>query len=296
MADKKITPEQALELVTYLGLNEVESVDAAKEAFGKTYFKPDHFLGTEAGKAFTGKWINERRNEIRKVLKEFGIDVPKGDRELDLHELVKTGVETLTTAHNEALRKSKTDFDATTDEKYKALEGKYNSASENLKQTSQLIEKMKSEHASAINDFKNREIAAKLSNKKESVWGSLKFRQRDPAKESQEQYDLMLNGFKAKIDGDFDFGFDDKEAFVIKKKADGSYIPNPKSHGTWLTPNEVIEAEAAKVGILQTSANAGKVVGGGAWDFAKPKVDTPPPTAGKATIHPGAARAAAGMS
>lgn len=238
--------EEAIELVKYLGLEEVESLDEAKEKFSKTWAKSEEITSA------VGKVTGSITNVARKAFDFAGVtladDEIKGKKAEDI---IKLGAERAKAVYEEKLSELTTLKSSSGNEE---LIKKFEKEKDSLTKKLQEKETLLSETMNQFEGFKNEVVSKERKSKIGSTFDkSLSEVKLDPTISS-----LTLRGFKDSINDKYIIDIEEDESVVVKDKKSGEKITNKAKAGTFMSLKDILEKEATEAGIILKSPHAGK--------------------------------------
>jgi hypothetical protein len=241
----KMTQEQQEELIKYLGLEEAESLDKAKEVFQTQFVKAEE-LSSTVGKV-TGSIINV----ARKAFTPFGVDLTDDDfKGKKIEEVLR-----------DASARAKESYETKTKEWEARATG---NGSEELikeweKKHTQLEKKLKEESnarqeaITGLESFKAQVEQEKKSSTINNVFEtSLRSIKTDPSVS-----EITMKGFRAVFGEKYIIDLEDEGSVVVKDKKNGERIKSDKKAGSFLTLEELMLKEATDANILLKNPNAG---------------------------------------
>lgn len=241
----KLKQEEQEELIKYLGLDEAESLDKAKETFQSQFVKTEE-LSSTVGK-ITGSVINV----TRKAFSPFGVELTDDDfKGKKVEDVLR-----------DASNKAKETYEAKAKEWEARASG--NGSEELIKEWEKkhnLLEKKLKEEANArqeaisgLESFKAQVEQEKKSNTINSVFeNSLRGIKTDPSVS-----DITMKGFRAVFSEKYAIDLEEEGSIVVKDKKSGERIKNDKKAGGFLGLDELLLKEAADANILMKNPNAG---------------------------------------
>lgn len=264
------------EILDFLGV-EATNLDEFKAQFASKYYteKQIHDDKSLLGK-FTGKTLSKIKATVLKDARES--EIPFTNNEFDEAD-IETVIKTLKTRQAELYENKLTEVQSQV--------GK--SGEEAIKP---YIEKI-SKYEQALNDEKKakQEIAGQFDQFRQEADGKIRstrvqYFKKDLTSDIEGNFDptakkdeLKMKGWRSHLDENFRFDFDEQDNPIILDKT-GSKIKNPKKADEWLSPKEVLSAEADKLGLIPKNPQGGQP----AFRQAAPvQTGTPPiaPTPGK---------------
>lgn len=237
--------EEALELAKFLGVEEAESLDKAKEAFQEKYV-PQSEVTSKIGK-ITGSVQNVARN----LFEPLGVVLSDDDFKDKKIEDVLRG----------AKEQAKSKFDEIKSEwEKKASEGgSAELIKENEKKITSLEKKLKEESdarlaaSQALETYKveveNEKKTTKINTEFEREFSAVKL---DPSVN-----DFTKRGFRAAFEDKYAMELDEN-GLIVKDRKSGERISSSAKAGQFLSLGELLVKEANDAGIVQKNPGAGK--------------------------------------
>lgn len=245
---------ESKELLDYLGI-EATTIEEFTAGFKQKYFTEKQIHDDKSLLAkFTGKTITKIKQNILNEAREA--EIPFTQSEFDdtpIEEVYKT------------LRTRQTELAQGKIEELKGQIGK--SGEEAVKPFQERLTKY--EQSLADEKKAKAEIALQFDQFKKESEGQLKatrvqYYRKDLTSEIENQFDpiakkdeLKMKGWNSHINENFKFDYDENDKPIITDKT-GSKIKNPKKADEWLSPKEVLQAEADKLGLIPKNPQAGK--------------------------------------
>lgn len=274
------------ELLDFLGI-EATNLDEFKEGFSKKYYteKQIHDSKDLLGK-FTGKTLKRVKQAILNKAREK--DIPFTQADFDNVEMVEDVFDLLTTKQAETFGAKLTELESQVgkgdEEKIKTYTEKISKYEQSLKdeqlakkQIAEQFEKFKGEADTKIKstriDYFRKDLMTSIPYDATAM--------KDP---------LKAKGWESHVSENFKFDFDEHDNPVILDKT-GAKIKNPKKADEWLSPKDVLTAEADKMGLIPKNPQGGQP----AWrppvpppvNGTPPPITTTPPTLNKNKLAPG---------
>jgi hypothetical protein len=248
-------PEEALKVVEFLGLNELESHEEAKTKFEEK-FAPKDEIGKQVGK-ITGTLAQRAKD----IFSPFGIEVnvdelKQGKIEDNFVKLGKLAHENYTTKVSELTKLAEAGGST---EVLKEWEDKF---TKSTKKISTLEEQLKLKDE-AINNLKTEFTQKEVQRKKDDFFfGTLSKVELDPevATKANSKAALLYDGFVNKIKSSIKIEEDEKGAFFIAD-SEGNPIKNPSKAHEFMSLEQYLQNEANNYGIAKKNPSAGKPMG-----------------------------------
>lgn len=248
-------PEEALKVVEYLGLHELEDHEAAKSKFEETYL-PKTEINNQVGKI-----TSTIASKVAPVLQGFGLDIKADDLKsgriedklvesiLKSKELTDNKIKELTELNGNGGAQIVKDWE----EKFGKAEKKIQLYETQLKEKDQAIETIKTE-------FTQKEVQRK---KDEFFLGTLSQVDIDPEIKNKvtPKAELTYNGFINTVKSKYKIDLDEKDQFIVTD-LEGNPVKDPKKAGAALGLKDVLQHEAAQLGIAKKNPQAGQGNGG----------------------------------
>jgi len=258
---------EAKELLDFMGI-EAANLDEFKEKFSPKYFTEKQVFDNKdlLGK-FTGKTMGKIKQTMLKEARES--EIPFTNNEFDESD-IETVFKTLKTRQADhftnQLAEVKSQIGKSGEDAiapYKEKLTKFEQALADEKKAKQDImaeyEGYKSTSAGVIKN-------TRIDYFKKDLMTSIPY---DPTAMKDE---LKRKGWESHVSENFKFDFDETDQPVILDKS-GAKIKNPQKADQWLTPKEVLTAEADKLGLIPKNPQGGRPA------FTPPNPGAPPPAA-----------------
>jgi hypothetical protein len=241
----KLKQEDQEEIIKYLGLEEAESLEKAKEAFQSQFVKAEE-LSSTVGK-ITGSIINV----ARKAFSPFGVELTdddfKGKKIEDVLRDSSSKAKELYEAKSKEWEARATGNGS--EEVIKEWEKKANVLEKKLKET----DTARQEAITGLESFKQKVEQEKKSSTINSVFeNSLRSIKTDPSVS-----DITMKGFRAVFGEKYIIDLEDEGSVIVKDKKSGERIKSDKKAGSFLSLEELMLKEAADANILLKNPNAG---------------------------------------
>ena len=248
-------PEEALKVVEYLGLHELEDHEAAKSKFEETYL-PKTEINNQVGKI-----TSTIASKVAPVLQGFGLDIKADDLKsgriedklvesiLKSKELTDNKIKELTELNGNGGAQIVKDWE----EKFGKAEKKIQLYESQLKEKDTAIETIRTE-------FTQKEVQRK---KDEFFFGTLNQVDLDPEikTKANPKAELTFNGFVNTVKSKYKIDLDEKDQFIVTD-LEGNPVKDPKKAGAALGLKDVLQHEAAQLGIAKKNPQAGQGNGG----------------------------------
>jgi hypothetical protein len=242
------------DVLGYLGYDaeKVKTIDDLKGTFEKDFIRASA-INEESDfiKPILGKTFGTQENELKKIAKDFGIDleVDEYKEAKKVSDKVKVLTKLISESKESIIKEQATKLAQGNDEKVKTLETQYEKLKREKAEKEALLEATANEYnqykQNSANEMKN----YKLNHVKTDVAGKVKF--------NSQATDLSKKGFWATINEKYEFDFDETEKPIIRSKG-GQQLKSDKVAGAFLTPEEVITKEAIDAGLYEVNPQAQK--------------------------------------
>ena len=241
-----LKPEEQAELVKFLNLEEVESLDKAKEKFQNS------FLPVEQHKSTIGKLTGTIATNVKKAFGQIGVQLTDEEfKERKVEEVIVSASEKAKALLDEQKQEwEKRASENGSEEVIKEWEKKYKTVEKKLTE----VEQARLDAINGLEQFKIQVETEKKQGKIESVFnsalGSIKF---DPTVN-----EFTKKGFVATINEKYLIDLEEDGNAVVKDKKTGERIKNTSKAGAFLGVDDVMLEEATKAGIIQKNPAAGR--------------------------------------
>lgn len=281
-----IKAEEALSFLSeYLDIqtDKVESIDQLRDQFGQVFARKDTYKqellkDPSVVSSIAGKALGSISTKIKQLGKnEFGIEFEESEtKDKTPEELAQIVVAKAKTKYETELNDIKSKFPKDASELEKEWQAK-------LMQANQNVEQWKTQASTAMQEFESfkSQVEQEKTNFKrnqamQEAFGSVKF--------APEANELVIEGFKAKINSEYKFDFDDQGNFTTFDK-DGKVVFNPKKHDIPYSPAELLKDKAIELKIYQINEGGGRPAGGNNYTPPAPAKQADIPTR---IVHPSA--------
>lgn len=243
-----IKPEEALEIVNFLNLNEAESLEEAKEKF------QENWVNSKELNEKLGKINGTIAHVAKRAFEPFGVTLTEEDfKDKKAQDVLRMASERAREAYEKQQEEWQQRADKSGSEelvkewekKYKSLERKVNEVDtarqEAINQFEQFKQKMAEEQKqSKINHTFEKELSAiKL----------------DPSVN-----EFTIKGFKATIGEKYAIDLEDDGSVYVKDRKSGERLKSKEKAGSFLNLSDVLLQEASAAGIIQKNPSAGQRV------------------------------------
>ena len=255
------------DVLEYLGI-EAEDLDSFKEKFNSQYFTEEQvFKDPQKLGKFTSKTLSGVEHNAFKIAEGFGVQLNKDElKGKKTEEIFNAILETKETQHQNMIKELQEKATKGADEKYQTLQsdyekmvGKVKDFEDMNKSLAQKVEATEKEWSSRVRDFKKSYL-------EKDLFGSIKYDPNiDPYKKK---------GFEAEVREKYKFDFDENDQPYVTD-AEGKRIENPAKHGTFKTPQEVLDEVAKEAGVVAVAPQGGRPVGRVVQEAPKPSNGVP---------------------
>lgn len=237
-------PEEALELAKFLGVEEAESLEKAKEAFQEKYL-PQAEVSSKIGK-ITGSI----QNVARTLYEPLGVTLTDDDfKDKKIEDVLRSAKETAKVKFEEYKgeweKKASANGSA---ELLKDLEKKLGATEKKLKEEAEA----RMAASQALETFKieveNEKKSIKVNTEFDRAFSSVKL---DPSVN-----DLTKRGFRSAFEEKYALDLEES-GLVVKDKKTGERIKSTAKAGQFLGLEDILVKEATDAGIIQKNPNAG---------------------------------------
>lgn len=270
MAEEKGVKLEDVLKYTGIELGEDATQETFKAAFDGVFVKKENAVNDEEiQKAVIGKSTREYATEIKRTIKESGLELTEDEAKLpvsDLLRLIPAKKDEVYTSKIQELEKKA----GKPSEALEALQSKYNQLESKLTDVDNLKNDLASKLTEKDKEFETFQKTFKLNEATKDIWGKVNSGISKQAKE------LEKVGFVAKMNETYKIDLDGDTPVILK---DGHRIPDPTKHGEFLNPVDVIKKEAEELGLWAVT-DPNKV---------KP-VSTPQPVVNNSGVNTGSGR------
>jgi hypothetical protein len=239
-------PEEALELVKFLNLDEAENLETAKEKFQQ------HWMAQKEHDATLGKLNGSIAHVVKKAFEPFGVSLTEDDfKDAKSLDVIRNAAERAKTEYEKqreewekkATGNGAAELVAEWEKKHKTLERKYNEVEQARQEALTQFESYKTQAA-------EEKKAIKITSVFERELGALKL---DPTVN-----EYTIKGFKSAINEKYLIDLEDDGSAVVKDRKTGERLKSKDKAGAFLGVNDVLISEATAAGIIQKNPHAGK--------------------------------------
>ena len=243
-----INNEQAMELMKFLNLNEVENLEDAKEKFSTAWVKADE-LNEKLGK------INGTiANVTRKAFEPFGVVLTEDDfKDKKVQDVIRSASE-----------KAKETFEQQKEEWEKRASG--NGSETIIKEWESKYKSLEKKHLDidsarqdVISQFESYKNKVKEESKLSAI-NSLFEKELNAIKLDPSTNEFTIRGFKSLISEKYEIDIEDNGNAIVKDRNSGERLKSAAKAGTFLNVSDILIKEATDAGIIQKNPYAGKVI------------------------------------
>lgn len=241
----KLKQEEQEELLKYLGLDEAESLDKAKETFQSQFIKSEE-LSSKVGK-ITGSIINV----ARKAFTPFGVELTEEDfKDKKIEDVLRDASSRAKDSYDTKVKEWESRASGNGSEQLiKEWEKKYSTVEKKLQEEAAA----RQEAILGLENFKTQVEQEKKSNAINTHFeNSLRGIKTDPSVS-----DITMKGFKAVFSEKYVLDLEGDGVVVVKDKKSGERIKSDKKAGAFLSLDELMLKEATEANILLKNPNAG---------------------------------------
>ena len=240
MAEEKGVKLEDVLKYTGIELGEEATPETFKAAFDGVFVKKENAANDEEiQKAVIGKSTREYATEIKRTIKESGLELTEEEAKLPVNELLRlipAKKDEVYTSKIEELEKKA----GKPSEALEALQNKYNQLESKFTDVDSLRNDLATKLTEKDKEFETFQTTFKLKEAQKDIWGKINSGISKQAKE------LEKVGFVAKMNETYKIDLDGDSPVILK---DGHRIPDPNKHGEFLTPVDVIKKEAEDLGL-----------------------------------------------
>jgi len=246
---------KAQEILDYMGFSDVKTLDELNANFKTKYYTKKEFLDNkELRDTVTGITFTKVKQNM--VAKAREAEIPFTKSELDdltVEQIFDLFKERQAEMYKTQLAEVQGQVGKSGEEAVKPYIEKISKYEQSLADE----KKAKAEIASQFDQFRQ-EADGKIRSTR------VQYFRKDLTSDIESQFDpnlkkdeLKMKGWNSHINENFKFDYDENDNPIIMDKT-GSKIKNPKKADEWLTPKEVLQAEADKLGLIPKNQQAGK--------------------------------------
>lgn len=248
-------PEEALKVVEFLGLQDLDDHEAAKTKFNEEFLpKKDHL-------AQIGKITTVVAEKTKSVFEKLGVEVKVDDLKQGKIEdqIVKFGTLAVESHQKKVDELTKLAEAGGSGDVIKEWEDKFGKAEKKI----QTLEKLAKEKDEALNNTIQEFTQKEKSRKKdEFFFGALSSIDLDPevATKANGKAKLLYDGFVSTIKSKIKIEEDEKGEFFVADE-NGEPLKNPSKAGSVYSLTELLQKEANECGISKRNPKAGNAAG-----------------------------------
>jgi flagellar biosynthesis GTPase FlhF len=243
-----IKPEEALEIVNFLNLNEAESLEEAKEKF------QENWVNSKELNEKLGKINGTIAHVAKRAFEPFGVSLTEEDfKDKKAQDVLRMASERA----REAYEKQQDEWQQRADksgseELVKEWEKKYKSLERKVGE----IDTARQEAINQFDQFKlkmaEEQKQSKINHTFERELGAIKL---DPSVN-----EFTIKGFKATISEKYAIDLEEDGNIFVKDKSSGERLKSKEKAGSFLNLSDVLLQEATAAGIIQKNPSAGQRV------------------------------------
>jgi len=246
---------KAQEILDYMGFSDVKSIDELNASFKNKYYTKKEFLDNkDLRDTVTGITFTKIKQNM--VAKAREAEIPFTKSELDdltVEEIFDLFKDRQAEMWSTKLAEVQGQIGKSGEEAIKPYQEKISKYEQSLADE----KKAKAEIAGQFEQFKKESDGMIRSTR-------VQYFRKDLTSDIENNFDpltkkdeLKMKGWNSHISENFKFDYDEQDNPIILDKT-GSKIKNPKKADEWLSPKEVLLAEADKLGLIAKNQQAGK--------------------------------------
>jgi hypothetical protein len=243
-----IKPEEALEIVNFLNLNEAESLEEAKEKF------QENWVNSKELNEKLGKINGTIAHVAKRAFEPFGVTLTEEDfKDKKAQDVLRMASERAREAYEKQQEEWQQRADKSgSEELVKEWEKKHKSLERKLTE----VDNARQEAINQFEQFKQKmaeeQKQSKISHTFEKELSAIKL---DPSVN-----EFTIKGFKATIGEKYAIDLEDDGNIFVKDKKSGERLKSKEKAGAFLNLSDVLLAEATAAGIIQKNPSAGQRV------------------------------------
>jgi hypothetical protein len=243
---------ESKELLDYLGI-EAEDLEGFKSKFSEKYFTEDQvFQDSSKLSKFTGRTIGKIQDTTLKMAKGFGVDVTKEDiKDKPLEEVFNHILEAKEDQHTNLMNDMKSQVAKGADDKYKSLQEEYEKALGKVKDYEGMNKELSGKIESTEKEWSGKLKTFKRNHLEKELFGGIDY--------APEVDKYKRKGFESEIREKLRFDYDENDEPYVTD-TEGNRIPDPKKHGTFKSPKQVLDEMAKEAGFTNVNPQGGKPV------------------------------------
>ena len=243
-----IKPEEALEIVNFLNLNEAESLEEAKEKF------QENWVNSKELNEKLGKINGTIAHVAKRAFEPFGVTLTEEDfKDKKAQDVLRMASERAREAYEKQQEEWQQRADKSgSEELVKEWEKKHKSLERKLTE----VDTARQEAINQFEQFKikiaDEQKQSKINHTFEKELSAIKL---DPSVN-----EFTIKGFKATIGEKYAIDLEDDGNIFVKDKKSGERLKSKEKAGSFLNLSDVLLAEATAAGIIQKNPSAGQRV------------------------------------
>jgi flagellar biosynthesis GTPase FlhF len=243
-----IKPEEALEIVNFLNLNEAESLEEAKEKF------QENWVNSKELNEKLGKINGTIAHVAKRAFEPFGVTLTEEDfKDKKAQDVLRMASERAREAYEKQQEEWQQRADKSgSEELVKEWEKKHKSLERKLTE----VDTARQE---AINQFEQFKIKIADEQKQSKINHTFE-RELSAIKLDPSVNEFTIKGFKATIGEKYAIDLEDDGNIFVKDKKSGERLKSKEKAGSFLNLSDVLLAEATAAGIIQKNPSAGQRV------------------------------------
>ena len=241
-----IKPEEALEIVNFLNLNEAESLEEAKEKF------QENWVNSKELNEKLGKINGTIAHVARRAFEPFGVSLTEEDfKDKKAQDVLRMASERAREVYEKQQEEWQQRADKSgSEELVKEWEKKHKSLERKLSE----VDTARQEAINQFEQFKQKmaeeQKLTKINHTFEKELSAIKL---DPSVN-----EFTIKGFKATIGEKYAIDLEDDGNIFVKDKKSGERLKSKEKAGAFLNLSDVLLAEATAAGIIQKNPAAGQ--------------------------------------
>jgi hypothetical protein len=243
-----IKPEEALEIVNFLNLNEAENLEEAKEKF------QENWVNSKELNEKLGKINGTIAHVAKRAFEPFGVTLTEEDfKDKKAQDVLRMASERAREAYEKQQEEWQQRADKSgSEELVKEWEKKHKSLERKLTE----VDTARQE---AINQFEQFKIKIADEQKQSKINHTFE-RELSAIKLDPSVNEFTIKGFKATIGEKYAIDLEDDGNIFVKDKKSGERLKSKEKAGSFLNLSDVLLAEATAAGIIQKNPSAGQRV------------------------------------
>jgi flagellar biosynthesis GTPase FlhF len=243
-----IKPEEALEIVNFLNLNEAENLEEAKEKF------QENWVNSKELSEKLGKINGTIAHVAKRAFEPFGVTLTEEDfKDKKAQDVLRMASERAREAYEKQQEEWQQRADKSgSEELVKEWEKKHKSLERKLTE----VDTARQEAINQFEQFKikiaDEQKQSKINHTFEKELSAIKL---DPSVN-----EFTIKGFKATIGEKYAIDLEDDGNIFVKDKNSGERLKSKEKAGSFLNLSDVLLAEATAAGIIMKNPSAGQRV------------------------------------